>query len=77
MDSISFKKKLNKIVSNNEKKNNVINYQEIKYYQQKNDINKNENNMLQKSIELNSFNPGTSPNNNSFMDKLNIRVLMY
>ena len=33
--------------------------------------------MLQKSIELNSFNPGTSPNNNSFMDKLNVRILTY
>ena len=63
-----------------EKEHDEKEHDEKKYDNIKNnntDIKNNDNSILQKSIELNSFNPGTSPNNNSFMDKLNIRILMY
>ena len=93
MDSVSLKKDekgyiptiSNNIINNNkkeydEKEHDEKEHDEKKYDNIKNnntDIKNNDNSILQKSIELNSFNPGTSPNNNSFMDKLNIRILMY
>ena len=75
----------NNIINNNKKEYDKKIYDEKKDYEKKyniiknnhTDIKNNENGILQKSIELNSFNPGTSPNNNSFMDKLNIRILTY
>ena len=90
MDTISLKKDEedyipNNIINNNKKEYDKKIYDEKDAYEKKyniiknnhTDIKNNENGILQKSIELNSFNPGTSPNNNSFMDKLNIRILTY
>ena len=65
------------IVSKN--KCNKSKPQSINY--SKNIISTNNNNekpiQKVKSIDRDIFNPGSSPSNNSFMEKLNIRALTY
>lgn len=50
-------------------------------YKTNNDVTNNNNNVKPiqkvKSIDRDIFNPGSSPANNSFMEKLNYRALTY